>query len=106
MAVELTPPLVGGGGPIPFGKEQVVKTVRIHLRPITMKPTEPYFPAEEQILINIHELFHCFQRQIYNRNYGNLQYNTDANYAVFSEIEGLALEKAYLEQEDQKAKEY
>jgi hypothetical protein len=106
VPIELTPPLAGGGGPIPFGKEKRVNTVRLHLSPIPGKPEEQAFPGEKQILVNIHELFHCFQDQIYDRNYGNLQYNTDANYAVYSEIEGFALEKAYLEADDQKAKEF
>lgn len=106
VSIELTPPLAGGGGPIPFGKEKPVRTIRLHLSPIPEKPTEQAFPGEKQILINIHELFHCFQDQIYDRNYGNLRYNTDANYAVYSEIEGLALENAYLEPDDRKAKEF
>jgi len=106
LPIELKPPLAGGGGPIPFGKEKRVRTVSLHLSPIPEKPTEQAFPGEEQILINIHELFHCFQDQIYDRNFGNLRYNTDANYAIYSEIEGLALEKAYLEPDDRKAKEF
>lgn len=106
VPIQLIPPLMGGGGPIHFGKEERVKTVRLQLSPILEKPTEQTFPGEEQILVNIHELFHCFQEQIYEWRYGNLQYNTDANYAIFSEIEGLALEKAYLEPDDQKAKEF
>jgi hypothetical protein len=106
LPIELTPPLAGGGGPIPFGKEKRVRTVHLDLSPIPGKPTEQTFPGEEQILINIHELFHCFQDQIYDRNFGNLRYNTDANYAIYSEIEGLALEKAYLEPDDKKAIQY
>ena len=106
VPIELTPPLIGGGGPIHFGKEERVRTVRLHLSPIHEKPTEQAFPGEEQILVNIHELFHCFQDQIYDRKYGNLRYNTDANYAIFSEIEGVALEKAYLEPDKQKAAEF
>ena len=82
-----------------------MRTVHLHMSPIPGK-TDLRFPGDEQLLINIYELFHCFQDQIYGRNYGNLRYNTDANYAIFSEIEGLALEKAYLETKDQKAKEY
>ncbi len=52
--------------------------------------------SENQILINIHELFHCFQRGVYHYRFGNLQINTDVDYAVWSEVEGLALEKALL----------
>ncbi|UCH96878.1 MAG: hypothetical protein JSV88_08515, partial [Candidatus Aminicenantes bacterium] len=88
VPIELTPPLAGGGGPIPFGKEKQVRTVNLDLSPIPKESTNQAFPGDEQLLVNIHELFHCFQRQIYHRNYGNLRYNTDANYAIFSEIEG------------------
>ncbi|UCH92664.1 MAG: hypothetical protein JSV88_20535, partial [Candidatus Aminicenantes bacterium] len=106
VPIELTPPLAGGGGPIPFGKEKRVRTVSLDLSPIPKESTDQAFPGDEQLLVNIHELFHCFQRQIYRRNFGNLRYNTDANYAIFSEIEGWALEKAYLEPDDRKAREF
>jgi hypothetical protein len=86
IPLELIPPLTGGGGPIHFGKEKQVRTVHLNPVPIPEKPTEQVFPGEEQILVNIHELFHCFQEQIYERKYGNLRYNTDANSAIFSEI--------------------
>ncbi|MFC2121659.1 hypothetical protein ACFLTI_08705, partial [Bacteroidota bacterium] len=49
------------------------------------------------ILVFIHELLHCYQFNGIKAPYGNLRLNADNNFAVFSEIEGLALQKAYLE---------
>jgi hypothetical protein len=123
IPLAMKPPITGGGGPINIGKEMPVQTVWLRMRPISDKPVEkteagkdekkdketgPKIPpgaSESQILLNIHELFHVFQRQVYQYRFGNLQYNTDGNYALYSEIEGLALEKAYTEQDESAAKE-
>jgi hypothetical protein len=67
-------------------------------------PETPPFAGENQILVNIHEIFHCFQGTVYRYRYGNLQYNTDTNYATYAEVEGLALENAYLEPEEADAR--
>ncbi|MCX6559075.1 MAG: hypothetical protein NTZ26_01045 [Candidatus Aminicenantes bacterium] len=106
IPLDLRPPILGGGGPLIMGSERMVNTVRLHMSalPPAAEPTgkTEESPAvnprdsENQILINIHELFHCFQHNVYRYRFGNLQTNTDADYAVYSEIEGLALEKAWL----------
>jgi hypothetical protein len=68
---------------------------------------QPPQSAEEQILLYIHELFHCFQRShIKKPTYGNLQFNADAEYALYSEIEGLALYRAYRESSSDKARRF
>jgi hypothetical protein len=124
IPLKLEQPLGGGGGILPFGKDTVVQTVDLRMGPISLEepkkeakkggeeeeeealPKELRTASERQILTNIHELFHCFQREVYKYRYGNLRANTDANYAIYAEIEGLALEKAYLETDSDEAKEY
>ena len=111
VAKELVPPLAAGGGPIGFGSTSEGLSVEV----ISMK----FAPAdqldigdddappttEQQIIIYIHELFHCFQRShIKKPVYGNLQLNADDDYALYSEIEGRALYRAYLEPDPDKAK--
>jgi hypothetical protein len=116
IPLELEPPLSGGGGPLPYGKDLQVETVILHMVPVVPNRSKadetpptgekaPLLPSsagvgESQILINIHEIFHCFQRTIYSYRYGNLKFNTDADYATYAEVEGLALEKAYLGSEE------
>ncbi|MCX6575030.1 MAG: hypothetical protein NTV82_01405, partial [Candidatus Aminicenantes bacterium] len=120
IPLELKQPLSGGGGILPFGKDKPIEIVDLRIGPISMEepkkeakagatepvPKELRTASENQILIDIHELFHCFQREVYRYRYGNLRANTDANYAVYAEVEGMALEKAYLESAADKAKEY
>ena len=120
IPLELKQPLSGGGGILPFGKDKQVEIVDLRIGPIPMEepkkevkekaaepvPKELRTASERQILVDIHELFHCFQREVYRYRYGNLRANTDANYAIYSEIEGIALEKAYLESAADKAKDY
>ncbi len=110
-------PLSGGGGIIPFGKARTVPMVDLHMTPVSAErlkdgsdtagqgaaETAP-FSSESQILVNIHEIFHCFQGTIYRYRYGNLHFNTDANFATYAEVEGLALENAYLEPEEPAAR--
>ncbi|MDD4644742.1 MAG: hypothetical protein PHY99_01990 [Bacteroidales bacterium] len=57
--------------------------------------------TENHILIFIHELMHCYQEKIMPESYGNLDLNPGLNFALYSEIEGLSLAKAY--QQDSKA---
>lgn len=112
VAKELIPPLAAGGGPIGFGSTAEglsVEVVKMNFAPadqLDLGDGSPPPPsAEQQILIYIHELFHCFQNsQLNKRAYGNLQFNADADYALYSEIEGLALHRAYLEPDRDKAK--
>ncbi len=125
ISLKLEQPLGGGGGILPFGKDKTVWTVDLRVGPISLEEpkkekkkgaaeeaAEPPLPrelrtaSERQILTNIHELFHCFQREVYKYRYGNLHANTDANYAIYAEVEGLALEKAYLETDADRAKDY
>jgi hypothetical protein len=116
IALPLKAPLLGGGGPVSLGtwRGKPVRTVSLRLFYLDPELAErrdslergsgkvPWMPAalqyasENQILINVHELFHCYQETVFRSRHGNLRYNTDANYAVYSEIEGLALEKAFL----------
>jgi hypothetical protein len=117
IALGLKPPLGGGGGIISFGKIRPVPIVDLHMVPVTEArsgdgeaaagndavESRPY-ESESQILVNIHELFHGFQRSAYRSRYGNLRYNPDANYAVYAEVEGLALENAYLDPDDSGAR--
>ena len=114
IPLELKPPLSGGGGIIPYGKDQQLQMVDLHMAPVVPErlkagetpaagekaPPLPPFTSESQILVNIHEIFHCFQRTIYRYRFGNLQFNTDANCATYAEVEGLALENAFLEPEE------
>ena len=105
----MKPPMSGGGGILSLGKDQVVTSVDLKMSPVSDKPAEtgedpagetPLPPelrisSDKQILINIHELFHCYRRPVFRYRYGNLMFNPDASYALYSEIEGLALEKAF-----------
>ncbi len=80
----------------------------LHLAcPKESKPEDKFQVASEnQILLYVHELFHVFQGSFYTFAHGNLQYNPDTNYAVYSEIEGEALKQAFLAKEYSVAKEY
>jgi hypothetical protein len=121
----MIPPLFGGGGAIPFGvlEGRPVTTVGIRLgatpkdtvqpgdsaraRPDNRPPQKRYQrESEGQILLYIHELFHCYQETVYKWRYGNLRYNPDENYAACAELEGLALEKAYKEPDSNLAREF
>lgn len=114
IKLKIYPPVGGGGGPIPYGSDKNKKSVYIvdlsingasEEKPIESGKNSNYM-SENQIMVNIHELFHCYQKNVYKSKYGNLSYNTDANYSTYAEIEGIALEKAYFEKDSLKAKEY
>jgi hypothetical protein len=112
----LVAPLRAGGGLVPFGAGPDGRPLQIiHMRfhsvpaasaePAVSDSTLPL--AEDQMLVYIHELFHCFQHErLARRIYGNLRYNSDITYAVYSELEGLALERAYLETDPVKGKQF
>jgi hypothetical protein len=126
IPLELKWPTSGGGGPGPFGMHEgkMVETVDIGLRSLAdsilefkkaqkdkskeekEEMNEMQFASEGQILLYVHELFHVFQQSFYKYRYGNLRYNPDTNYAVYSEIEGEALQQAFLEKDDAAAKAY
>jgi hypothetical protein len=112
-AKPLVAPLLAGGGPIPFGTGadgKPVQVVRINLRSATGSPNDDDAPArirsEEQISVYLHELFHCFQRTLGLQVFGNLRINADTRFAAYSEVEGLALGRAYAEKDPAKASEY
>jgi len=114
IPLKLEPPLLGGGGVRSFGPKRirsVYLTIRQRKDDSEESKTEKgniqlELASENQILINIHELFHVFQRTFYRPRFGNFRYNPDLNYALYSDLEGKALEKAYLEKDDDKTRDY
>lgn len=114
IEIEMAWPMEIGGGVSSLGTYEG-KTVRIiSINPRSYLPTEegidpttsPRYSSENAILLYIHELFHVFQRSFYEFEYGNLQYNPDVNYAVYSEIEGRALLAAFREKDAPAARDY
>ncbi|MFC1725547.1 hypothetical protein ACFL4T_07960 [candidate division KSB1 bacterium] len=112
ISLKLEPPLLGGGSPIFHAGSRTVwiRLMNTKTQSKINKENEENkhlkMASENQILMNIHELFHCHQSNIVKLRYGSLRYNPDLNYAVYSDIEGKALEKAYFEKDDEKSKEY
>jgi hypothetical protein len=114
VAVELRPPTNYGGGLSSLGSasNETVAIVSIDVR--MHPPLKKDAPAdkildranENQILLNVHELFHALQDKLYEDEYDNLRYVPDANYAIYSEIEGIALKWAFFEEDAGKALEY
>jgi hypothetical protein len=116
-AVRVQPYLSAGGGPINFGSTadgSPVYTVHISLRAprgseddAEAKGTgEPESPTtEDKILVYLHELFHCFQRGRIDPQAGNLSFNADAEFAAWSQLEGVALERAYREPDAARARD-
>lgn len=110
-------PLFAGGGPNFFGTNkqgQPVQTIFMNYFSAKkgMKGGQgavagPY-AVESQIMCFIHELFHCFQMSGGMRidDAGNPSMNPDTDYAVYSDIEGKALLKAYREKDGEKAATY
>ena len=106
--LEIKQPLSCGGGIGSLG-DSGGRPVTIVDMKFTRIPTDPTmkdkpFQAERTILILVHELFHCFQPDAVQIAYGNLSYNADAAYALYSSIEGLALDAAYRESDPVNAK--
>ena len=113
VALELKAPLRAGGGPISFGQTADGKDVRIvdmsFTRPDSRKddsdPDQETTTTESQILVYLHELFHCFQSEhVKTQLSGNFRFNPDLNYAIYSELEGLALLLSYREPDADKAR--
>ncbi len=109
--VELVQPLTCGGGINNYGTTKDgkdVPAIQMELRRYSAgdktKPEE--FRAEQTILIYIHELFHCFQIKDDRIRVEdpNFNYNPDTHFAVYSELEGSALEKAYAAADPAQAK--
>lgn len=107
VPLELKDPLTFGGGVTRLGSADggVVEIVEMYLRKISpdIETEAEDIAVEGRILIYIHELFHFFQRGRIKIEYPNLRFNPDTDYAVYSEIEGLALEKAYLAKDNKTA---
>ncbi|MDH4197852.1 MAG: hypothetical protein OEW05_10620 [Candidatus Aminicenantes bacterium] len=115
-AIALKPPFIGGGGVYTYGKGTPIRIVGLTMREAVemedvmsaegrtdKRPPKLRTASENQILINIHELFHLYQNSQGGMRYGNLHLNTDLDFAVYAEIEGLALEKSFLERDEAKA---
>jgi hypothetical protein len=112
-AIALKPPFLGGDGVIPYGEGKPIRIVSITLREVRgtdgrtdKRPLKLRTASENLILTNIHELFHIFQTSQGSVRYGSLRLNADLDFAVYAEVEGLALEKAYLEPDEAKARDF
>ncbi len=112
-ALPLNGPFAGGGGLGSFGMTAAggrVEVINISLRMV--RPGEAAKLAEtggvtteNKVLVYLHELFHEFQTKFSRTTYGNLRYNADVDYATWSNIEGLALQRAYAEPDAAAARE-
>ncbi|MFH0762059.1 MAG: hypothetical protein V2A67_11205 [Bacteroidota bacterium] len=101
-------PLQCGGGVLPYGTDknnQPVTIVDLNLISATDDPAgkTEYLDAEYHILVFIHELMHCYQARIMPQMFGNLSLNPDLKHALYSEIEGLALQRAFEQDSPEKA---
>ena len=112
--VDQTPidgPFNYGGGIVSFAKAQTVnmKAMLTRYEPDLAQEALPVplqTASDKTILTYIHELFHVYQGTVYHYRFGNLQYNPTAGYAVYADIEGQALEKAYLTQDQAERRRY
>ena len=102
VPVELVWPTGGGGGPRPFGKgdDPKTKTETIWIRLDCHRNASQgdfRYRSEDQILLNIHELFHVYQEKFYKNDDPVDRYNKnpDTHFAVYSDMEGQALLKAF-----------
>jgi hypothetical protein len=97
--IVLKQPLQCGGGILTLGSHngKSVSIVDLHYSAPLAKSQSALdsINSEGNILINIHELMHCYQPKILKEQYGNLRINPDLNYALYGEIEGKALLMAY-----------
>jgi len=101
-------PLQCGGGVLGYGTDinnQPVTIVDLNLTSATVDPTgkTDYLEGESHILVFIHELMHCYQARIMPQMFGNLSLNPDLKHALYSEIEGLALHRAFEQDSPEKA---
>lgn len=108
--LRLEQPLSGGGGISNYGtfNDKPVQTVNMSLNRFkpNVEMSGDRYRTEEQILIYIHELFHCFQKEHVRTAYPNFRYNPDTDFASFSEVEGAALEKAYEATDPEESKRF
>jgi len=61
---------------------------------------------ESHILVFIHELIHCYQRDHVTAPYGNLSVNPDKEYSLYGTLEGMALSKAWQAESEEETKRY
>jgi hypothetical protein len=96
---EVKQPLQCGGGVLTLGSfnDKPVTIVDMSfISPLSVQQDEfNAFKGENTIITFIHELMHCYQPKILKYQYGNLRINPDLNFALYSDIEGQALLKAY-----------
>lgn len=98
---QLKQPLQSGGGLIPLGKSTIVSIV---FTPSSASPQSSLnLNGENSILVYIHELMHCYQPSVMKYRFGNLRINPDLTIALFTDIEGRALQKAYEQNTREKA---
>jgi len=107
---EVRLPQKAGGGVIPYGnvKDKPVTIVSMMFRNVSPADSadSPSVTPGDHILVFIHELMHCYQETILKQTFGNLQMNPDLNFALYSEMEGLALQKAYKAASAEESKQY
>ena len=109
-SLPLALPLRGEGGLLPYGTTPQgwpQTTVQMTFRPMSEKARAAGRIGERQILVYLHELFHCFQEDNVTRKpLGNLRLNPDVPFATYTTVEGLALDRAYHEQDALRARQY
>ncbi len=118
LPIKLSPPLVGGGG---GGLK-----IRIQLQEAKVTPEElakaiqeakikkdpafqPMASSDGEILLYVHEFFHGFQTRAMKRQGDEKEdqdFSVNPEYSTYSNIEGLALLKAFQEKDKKKALEY
>jgi hypothetical protein len=94
-------PLQAGGGLIPLGKSTIVSMIFTPSSPSTVSSLN--LNGENTILGYIHELMHCFQPSVMKFRFGNLRINPNLTIALYKDIEGRALQKAYEQTTKEKA---
>ena len=109
-SLPLVPPLRGEGALLPYGTTPQgwpQTTVQMTFRPMSEKARRAGHISERQILVYLHELFHCFQEDnIRRKPLGNLRLNPNVAFAAYSTVEGLALDRAYHEADGVHARQF
>ncbi len=117
LPVKVEPPLTGGGGGglsihiwlqgIKFTEEQ--QKAEAEARAKNDPSYQPAGSSDNEILLYVHEFFHGFQRRAMKESKGGAQedrnFASNAEYATYSNVEGLALLAAFKEKDRKKALE-